>query len=80
MVLVELIVELEYALLNSNVDSEEELLEDDPDLTLHPKGKGVSNKVDHKLAGSLAKVIANALQYRDYHNSYNGIVVIESKC
>ena len=31
MVLVELIVELEYELLNSKVDSEEELLKDDSD-------------------------------------------------
>ena len=43
---------------NDTTPQMEQVKEDDPDLTLHPKGKGVSKTLDHKLAGSLAKIIA----------------------
>ena len=46
---------------------------------------GVSLDIVNKLQeikdfGYLWKEFFGSLQYRDYHTSYNGIIVIESKC
>ena len=37
----------------------EEVKDEDLDLAMHPKSRGVSKQLDHKVVGSLAKTLAN---------------------